>query len=261
MWGRISALMLRYVYLHRRSVARLGEIVFWPVMNLLLWGFLTAYMQRVVVPGVVIYFLGSMILWDMFYRAQITLSLSLTEEMWVKNILNILVAPVSMIELVCAMCCVGALKALINALILGVLAYGLHAFNLLSLGWMLAPCFLNLLLFAWATGMVTMALVVRYGVGGEALAWALPFLIQPFSAVFYPIEALPSWLQTVAWALPTSYVFESMRSVIRTGSAEGSLVLIALALNLVYLTAGATFFGWMLQQARRLGHLSRLGTY
>lgn len=174
MWRRISALVLRYIYLHRRSVARLGEIVFWPVMNLLLWGFLTTYMQRVVVPGVVIYFLGAMILWDMFYRAQITLSLSLTEEMWVKNVLNILVAPVSMVELVGAMCAVGATKALLNALILGLLAYILHAFNLLSLGFMLAPCFFNLLLFAWATGMVTMALVVRYGVGGGK-RWPGPY--------------------------------------------------------------------------------------
>lgn len=261
MWLRVSGLVLRYVYLHRRSVARLGEIFFWPVMNLLMWGFLTTYMQQLILPNVVIYFLGSMILWDMFYRAQVALSLSLTEEMWVKNILNLLITPVSMFELVLAMCCVGATKALINGVILGVLAYLLHVFNLLSLGLTLVPCCLNLLLFAWAIGMATMAIIVRYEVGGEALAWAFPFLLQPFSAVFYPIAVFPPWLQTLARALPSSYIFESMRMVLRTGATEASMLLIALGLNIVYLAAGAAFFGWMLQRARYQGHLSRLGMH
>jgi len=261
MWWRVSGMLLRYVYLHRRSMSRLGEILFWPVMNLLLWGFLTAYMQRLVLPDVVLYFLGAMILWDMFYRAQIAVSLSLTEEMWVKNILNLLIAPLSMYELVLAMCCVGATKALINAVVLGVLAYVLHAFNILSLGLTFVPCFLNLLLFAWAVGMVTMAVILRYGVAGEALAWGLPFLIQPFSAVFYPLDVFPPWLQLVARALPSSYIFESMRAVLRTGSADPFMLLAALGLNIVYLSAGAAFFGWMLQRVRRQGHLSRLGMH
>lgn len=259
MWWRVSGLVLRYIYLHRRNMSRLGEIVFWPVMNLFLWGFITAYMQRLALPNVVIFFLGSMILWDMFYRAQVTLSLSLSEEMWVKNLLNILIAPVSMFELVLAMCCVGGTKALLNAVVLGVLAYALYAFNLLHIGLALVPCFLNLLLFAWAMGMATMAVVVRYGMGSEALAWGLPFLIQPFSAVFYPIDVLPPWLQPVAYAVPSSYIFESLRAILRTGSAEPWMLLTAFGLNIVYLAAGAAFFGWMLQQARRQGHLSRLG--
>jgi ABC-2 type transport system permease protein len=261
MWLRVSGLVLRYVYLHRRSKSRLGEIFFWPVMNLLLWGFITDYMQRMGVPQVVMFFLGAMILWDMFYRAQVALSLALTEEMWVKNLINILIAPVSMFELVLAMCCVGASKALINAVVLGLLAYLLHAFNLLSLGFTLVPCFFNLLLFAWAIGMGTMAVIVRYGVGGEALAWGLPFLLQPFSAVFYPLDVLPFWLQVVALALPTSYIFESMRAVLHTGRAEPFMLLTAFGLNIIYLSAGAMCFGMMLQQARREGYLSRLGMH
>jgi ABC-2 type transport system permease protein len=144
---------------------------------------------------------------------------------------------------------------------IGVLAYVLYAFNLLSLGLMLVPCFLNLLCFAWAIGMATMALIIRYGVAGEALAWGIPFLIQPFSAVFYPLDVFPPWLQLLARALPSSYIFESMRLLLRTGAADASMLLIALGLNIVYLAAGATFFGWMLQRARRQGHLSRLGMH
>ncbi len=261
MWLRIGGLMLRYVYLYRRSMVRLGEICFWPVMNLLLWGFMTLYMQRVVVPGVVVFFLGSMILWDMFYRAQMAVYMALTEEMWVKNILNLLIAPVSMPEVVVAMCLVGLCKALINAIVLSLLAYLLHAFNILHLGWALVPCFVNLLLFAWAMGMATMGFILRFGISGEGLAWAMPFLIQPFSAVFYPVDVFPPWLQAVAQALPSAYVFESMRAALSTGAVDGAMLLKAFLLNLLYITAGAGFFGWMLYRARLQGHLSRLGLH
>lgn len=259
MWLRIRGLMLRYLYLYRRSLVRIGEICFWPVMNLLMWGFMTVYMQRVAVPGFVVFFLGSMILWDMFYRAQMSVSMALTEEMWVKNILNILLAPVSMPELVLAMCLVGLCKALINAVVLSILAYALHAFNILHVGWVLIPCFVNILLFAWAMGMGTMALILYFGISGEGLAWAMPFLIQPFAAVFYPVEVFPAWLQTIALTLPPAYVFESMRAVLNTGTVDGSLLLKAFFLNILYLTAGGCFFGWMLSQARQHGYLSRLG--
>lgn len=259
MWLRVSALVLRYVYLHRRNVSRLGEIVFWPVMNLLVWGFVTTYMQRIALPGVVVYFLGSMILWDMFYRAHIALSMALAEEMWVKNIVNILIAPVSIAELVIAMCCVGTIKALINVALLSVLATFLYAFNLWRLGGALIPCFLGILLFAWAMGMCTMGLLLRYGMAGEAIAWAIPFLIQPFAAVFYPVEIFPPWLRAVAYALPPTHIFESMRAVLQTGIVPVASLVTALVLSLVYLAAGAAFLGWMLQWTRRQGYLSRLG--
>jgi ABC-2 type transport system permease protein len=259
MWLHIRGLMLRYLYPYRRSLVRVGEICFWPVMNLLMWGFLTVYMQRMVMPGVVVFFLGSMILWDMFYRAQMAVSLALTEEMWVKNILNLLLAPVSIFELIFAMCLVGLLKALVNAAVLSTLAYGLHAFNLLNMGLALIPFFVCLLLFAWAVGMISMAITIRFGFAGESISWAMPFLIQPFSAVFYPVDVLPPWLQIVAYCLPSTYVFEGMRTVLRTERVDPGMLLLALGLNVVYLVAGATIFSWMLWQARRKGYLSRLG--
>jgi ABC-2 type transport system permease protein len=107
--------------------------------------------------------------------------------------------------------------------------------------------------------MCTMALMIRFGQAAEALAWGVPFLVQPVSAVFYPVDVLPAWLQTIAHLLPSTYVFEGMRAVLQTGSIEISMLLTALALNVVYLALGAVFFGWMLHQARERGYLSRLG--
>jgi ABC-2 type transport system permease protein len=259
MWLRVSALLLRHLYLYRRSHIRAGEVFFWPVMNLVLWGFITAYVQRLAFSETVSFLLGGLIFWDVLYRAQMAITLSVTEEVWVKNLLNIFIAPIHTADFILATALMGVIRAMANVLILGSLAYILYAFNLLTMGLALLPFLASLLLFGWAVGMCTMALMLRFGQAAEALAWGVPFLLQPLSAVFYPVDVLPPWLQAMAHLLPSMYIFEGMRTALRTGTVDKALLLTALALNIAYLAAGAGFFGWMLQQAREKGYLSRLG--
>jgi len=239
MWNRVGALLLRHFYLYRRSLARAMEIFFWPVMELLLWGFLTVYLRRLEVPVTVLFLIGAVIFWDVLYRSQQAITLSITEEIWVRNILNLFIAPVRIGEILLATCLVGVVKALVTALVLGTIAYVLYAFNLLAIGPALVPFLLVLLLFGWAVGMCTMGLILRYGQAAEALIWGVPFLLQPVSAVFYPVDVL--------------------RAALDGGRVDLRDLAFALVLNLVYLAAGAAFFGWMLRQVREKGYLSRLG--
>jgi ABC-2 type transport system permease protein len=102
-----------------------------------------------------------------------------------------------------------------------------------------------------------MSLVLRYGHAAEALIWGVPFLIQPISAVFYPVAVLPSALKLVAFALPSTYIFEGMRAVLNTGTMDSRLLAMAFGMNVVYLTAGGILFGWTLRLVRRKGYLSR----
>jgi len=254
---RVRALLLRYLYL--RSIARAMELCFWPVMDLLVWGFLTTYLQTVAVPTAVSYLIGAMILWDVLYRCQQAITLAVTEDIWARNILNVFVTPVRTSELLLATCLMGVFKAGLPAILLGVLAYALYSFNVLGIGPALAPFLASLLLFGWAVGMVTAALIVRFGQAAEALVWGVPFLIQPLSAVFYPLEVLPSPVQWAARLLPSTHVFEGMRKALSTGIVDTRLLALAFALNLVYLAVGAAFFGWMLERVREKGYLGRLG--
>jgi ABC-2 type transport system permease protein len=123
------------------------------------------------------------------------------------------------------------------------------------------PFWLNIVVFGWAVGMATMALVLRFGRAAEALVWGVPFLLQPISAVFYPLEVLPHGLQRIALLLPSTYVFEGMRTVLRTGVAPLDQLALAFVMNLFYLLGGAALFGCMLRQTRRKGYLSRLGMH
>lgn len=234
-------------------------VVFWPVMDLLVWGFVTAYLQRVTLPATVLFLLGGVIFWDVFYSSQQAITLSITEDIWVKNILNIFIAPVRIGELLLATSLLGVLRALASATVLTVLALLLYRFDFLAVGFALVPFLVSLLLFGWACGMFTMALILRFGSAAEALIWGIPFLVQPLSAVFYPVDILPRWLQPVSRLLPSTHVFEGMRLALRTGSVDLSSLATALGLNVAYLVGGTAFFGWMLRRVREKGYLSRLG--
>ncbi|HYM90687.1 MAG TPA: ABC transporter permease, partial [bacterium] len=192
--GRIFGLLLRQLYLYRRSMIRMLEVVYWPVMDLLVWGFVSVYVGRLRGGGAlaIAFLLGGMILWDIFFRAQQAISVSFLEDIWTRNLINVFVSPISTAEFIAAMLLLGVMKVIVTGVLLSVLAYALYAFNLFQYGLLLIPFVVNLLLSAWGIGIITTAMILRYGQGAETLAWAIPFLFTPFSAVFYPVAVLPA---------------------------------------------------------------------
>ncbi len=257
LFNRILAILLRHAYLHRRSPPRIMEIFFWPVMELLVWGYITVYLEQLEVSGAFLYLIGAMIFWDVLYRSQQARSLSMSEEFWVRNFINLFVSPLSIAEFISALCLVGVIKALVTTLVLAVLAQVIYQFDILQLGIGLLPFYANLLLFGWAVGLFTMGIIIRFGRAAEALIWGMPFALQPISAVFYPVHVLPDWLQSVALCLPSTYVFEGMRQVLTEEVINWSDMQMALGLNLIYMVLGGVFFALMLRIVRNKGYLPR----
>lgn len=261
--SRIAAMILRYFYLHKRSLPRTFEIFFWPVMELLVWGFVSQYLREVsggTLEKIALSVINAMIFWDILYRSQQGVSISFIEDIWTQNIVNLLVSPLRLWEWLAATFLYGMIKTLTITLILSCIALWLYHFNLISnVHLYLIPFVFNLLLFGWALGIFTSSLVIRWGHAAEALIWGVPFLIQPLSAIFYPLATLPNWLQPVALMLPSTYVFEGMRSLVQTGSISMRYFASALLLNAVYFALAGLFFRMMYRKARASGRLGRLG--
>jgi ABC-2 type transport system permease protein len=256
---RVSALLLRQVFLYRRSMIRSLEVVYWPVLDLLLWGFLSVYVARLRGGGAaaIAFLVGGLILWDIFFRVQQAISVSFLEDIWTRNLVNVFVSPVSTAEFLGATMLLGVVKVTVIALLMSGLAFALYAFNIFPYGPALLPFAVNLILSAWGMGIITTALILRYGQGAEVLAWAVAFLFQPFSAVFYPVQVLPPVLQRVAWALPTTYAFEGMRAVLAGHPVPWGYVAWALGLNVVLFAIAAAVFARVMWIARELGLLMR----
>jgi ABC-2 type transport system permease protein len=260
---RIIAMFQRYLFLHRRSLIRAFDIFFWPVMDLLIWGFVTMYIQQEVAVGpiaqLIVFLIGAMISWDIHYRGQQAVTISLMEEIWTRNIVNVLIAPIRLWEWIVASFLYGALKVAIVTALLALLAKGLYAFELARVGWAFFPLAANLLVFGWAIGILTAGLLLRFGYAAEALIWGIPFLLQPFSCVFYPVSSLPAWAQAIARCLPSTYIFEALRTVLREDSVAWAIWPLIIGLNVLYFALGTASFVWLFRRARATGHLGRLG--
>ncbi|MDO8594486.1 MAG: ABC transporter permease [bacterium] len=259
-WHRIQALLIRHLYLYQRSFPRIMDIVYWPVMELLVWGFLSLYIEKMNIAGfnAVTVLLGAVIFWDFLNQSQKSVSIAFLEEIWEKNLLNIFVTPLRLSEFFISTLLVGLVRLILVGIILTVLSFLMYHFNLFSLGFALIPFVLNLFLFGWSLGLFANAIILRFGTSAQILAWGFLVMVQPFSAVFYPVSALPAFLQPISWLLPSTYVFEGMRSVIATGTFSIEHLLGALLVNAVYLIVMVWFFFRMFAYVKREGKLLKL---
>ncbi len=260
--GRIRAMMLRHLYLMTSSWPRVLELIYWPTVQITLWGFIALYLagRGGGLAGLAAAFLSAVLLWDTFFRSQLGVSLSFMEEMWARNLGHLFVSPLRPFELVLSMFAMSLLRTLIGVGGAATLAIPIHGFNVVAeLGPPLALFFVNNLLFGWSLGLVVSALVLRLGLGAESLAWALVFLVQPVSAVYYPVAVLPEPLPWVAAVLPPAQVFEGMRGLLTKGVFDTARLARALLLNLGWMAVAGTVFVLLLRSARRLGLLLQVG--
>jgi len=258
---RSTALFIRHMYLYKRSVPRLLEVFYWPLLDLLVWGFITVYFAqfREKLPGFVTYFIGALILWDILFRSQQGISVSFLEDVWSRNLLNLFASPLNPAEYIFSLMVVSVAKLAIVTAVMAFLAWVLYSFNIFLIGLSLIPFVLSLVVMGWAIGIITTALILRFGQEAEVLAWALGFLFMPVSAVFYPVSVLPSFLRAIARFVPASYVFEGMREVVGTGKLPLNDLIHTSGLNAAYLLVAFLFFGWIFKIVKQKGLLVRIG--
>ena len=259
-FGRISALILRYLYLLRSSWPRIIEIAYWPTMQMVIWGFVSQHFSssspELTAGGILI---SVVLVWDCLFRSHISYTLSFLEELWSRNLGNLFVSPLRPAELIAALASISMMRTLIGMLPAALLAMPFFEVSVFEMGFPLLGFFLNLVLTGWAISQFVTGILIRYGLGAESLTWVLPFLIAPFSCIYYPLATLPDWMQSVAVFIPTTYIFEGMRALLINEVFRTDLMMKSFALNLVYLVVGVYIFFLSFQAARRHGLLLQSG--
>jgi len=258
---RVGAMVLRYWYLLRGSWPRLLELAYWPTMQMVLWGFINQFMAASsawVAQGAGV-LVSAVLLWDVLFRGQLGVSVSFLEEMWSRNLGHLFVSPLRPGEWVVALFTMSLIRTIIGLVPAALLAMPFFGYSVFSLGLPLAGFFANLIVFGWSLGLVIVALILRYGMGAEGLAWIVVFMLAPFSAVYYPVSVLPDWLQWVSLAMPSSHVFEGMRAVLYGGVVRWDHLVWAAGLNAVYMALCAGAFQYSFRQARVRGALLQTG--
>ena len=258
---RVRALIRRHAYLLLKSWPRLVSMAYYPTVTMVLWAFLTIYLKPTTsflqdAPG---FFIGAVLLWDVLFRGQLGVSLTFIEEMYSRNLGNLFVSPLRLYEFIAGQLTLSVLRTLIGVGGACLFAWLLFRYSIFSLGFPLIAYFWLLLAFGWSIGLAVSAMILRWGLGAEELAWAAIFLVAPVSGVYYPIAVLPAWLQSVAWMLPSAHAFEGMRAVLLQGAFPWHHFWAALLLDIGYLIVGAATFRYAINYARVHGKLLQMG--
>ena len=199
------------------SWPRMLDLIYWPTVQMLMWGFLQLYVSQnsgffAKAAGA---FIGAVLLWDILFRGQLGFSISFLEEMYARNLGNLMMSPLRPVEFIAALMIMSIDPAGDRHDPGDACSRSRSSISICgALGLALAVFFVNLLLTSWAVGILVAGMLLRNGLGAENMAWTFMFLFLPLTCVYYPVAVLPAWLQSFAWMLPPTYVFEGMRALL-----------------------------------------------
>tara|TARA_B100002052_G_C15837395_1_gene578441 strand:+ start:437 stop:1228 length:792 start_codon:yes stop_codon:yes gene_type:complete len=258
---RMIALSLRHLYLIKGSLPRILDLIYWPTIQIILWGFISKFftMHSDYYNHTVGIILSAAILYDFLFRSSISFNMLFLEEIWSRNFTNLFVSPLKVSEIITALTFTALLRTLIGIVPAIILASPLFGVSLFDLGSALFFLLLSLYFFGITLGLFVTSGLLRYGPAFENIAWSSLFLLAPLGCIYYPLSILPDWLQVLAKMLPLVYIFEEVRSILVNNVVDYSNIITALQLNMVYFVAGIVLFYFAFYGARKKGTLINVG--
>lgn len=256
--NRIKAILIHEFYITYRSVEVIMDVFFFPLISIIVFGYLAVYLSGTTNSNTANNLLFAMILWQLVYIVQYSISVGSLWSIWSKNLSNIFITPISLTEYMSAHIFSGVLKAIVVLLGSSVVSILLFDFNIYQIG--LSNIFLflvNLILFSISTGIGILGLIFRFGTRIQALAWSITFLFQPLTAAFYPVSVLPTPIQKIAYMLPPTYIFEALRASMTSMVIRWDLISISFLLNMFYLILSIFSFRYMYRKSKETGQFAR----
>ena len=260
-FNRIYALSIRHLYLIKSSFPRILDLIYWPTIQILLWGFISQFftMYSDYYNNTIGVILSCAILYDFLFRSSISFNMLFLEEIWSRNFVNLFVSPLKISEVVTALTTTALLRTLIGIIPAIILMSPLFGVSLLTMGPPLFLLFLSMYLFGTTLGLLVTSGLLRFGPAFENTAWSSLFLLAPLGCVYYPLSILPEWLQILAKGLPLVYIFEESRSILINSEVNYNNIMTALALNLFYFVSAVIIFYLAFSGARKKGTLVNMG--
>ena len=258
---RMYALTLRHIYLIKSSLPRILDLIYWPTIQIILWGFISKFftLHSDYYNHTVGIILSAAILYDFLFRSSISFNMLFLEEVWSRNFTNLFVAPLKVSEIITALTFTALMRTLIGIVPAILLASPFFGISLFDLGPSLFLMLLSLYFFGITLGLLVTSGLLRYGPAFENIAWSSLFLLAQLGCIYYPLSILPEWLQVLAKMLPLVYIFEEVRSVLVNGAVNYSNIMNAIQLNLIYFIFSIFVFYLAFYGARKKGTLINVG--
>ena len=258
---KIYGLFLRHFYLITRSFPRILDLIYWPSIQITLWGFISNFFasHSSFYNGTVGVILSCAILYDLLFRTSIGFNMLFLEEIWSRNFTNLFIAPMKISEIIVSLVFTALIRALIGLVPAILLTSPLFGISLFDLGLPLALLFLSLYIFGITLGLFVSAGLLRFGPSFENISWSTLFLLAPFGCIYYPVETLPEIFQSIAYVLPLVYIFEEARNILVNDFVNYENIIQAFYLNALYLIIAISVFYYSFDKARDKGTLINIG--
>ncbi len=259
--SRIYGLFLRHFFLIKGSFPRILDLIYWPSIQIILWGFISKFFSTYSdyynnTVGVI---LTCAILYDFLFRSSISFNMLFLEEIWSRNFTNLFIAPMKISEIIISLVFTALVRTLIGLVPAILITSPLFGISILNLGIPLFFLFLSLYTFGITLGLLVSSGLLRFGPSFENIAWSSLFLLAPLGCIYYPIEILPEFFQKVARALPLVYIFEEARNILVNNIVNYENIFKAFYLNFFYLIIGISLFYYSFSEARKRGSLINVG--
>lgn len=251
---RLYAFGLRHTFPLRRDFDLLSDMLYWPMIDVLVWGITSQWLGsgdgKASVIGAI---LTGLILWNIIWRSQSEVSRNLIDEIWNNNLVNLFTTPLSLGEWIMGVIGLSLMKMTFTVTLISSMIFLLYKVSIFTLGWWLVPFFIGAAMSGWWIGFIAAGIVIRWGPKVQTVVWTLPGVLLPFSVVFFPLALLPTFLQPISRLLPTTYIFESMRSLLATGHVDWRYIAMSYVLNLIYLAGALIWFKRSFRHSLSLG--------
>ena len=260
-WYKIYALSLRHIYLIKGSFPRILDLIYWPTIQIFLWGFISKFftLSSSYYENTVGIILSAAILYDFLFRSSISFNMLFLEEIWSRNFTNLFIAPLKINEIIISLIFTALIRTLIGIVPAILLTSPLFGISIFKLGFPLMLLFLSLYFFGITLGLLVSSGLIRYGPSFENIAWSSLFLLAPLGCIYYPIEILPHFFQILAKALPLVYIFDEARNILLNDTVNYYNIYLAYFLNLIYLVLSIILFYLSFSKAREKGTLINMG--
>ncbi len=260
-FNKVYALGLRHMYLISNSLPRIIDLIYWPTVQIFLWGFISKFftLNSEYYSNTVGIILTAAILYDFLFRISISFNMMFLEEIWSRNFTNLFIAPIKISEIVASLTFTAILRALIGMIPAAIIAIPLFGVSVFKLGMPLLFLLLALYLFGITLGLLVTSGLLRFGPSFENIAWASLFFLAPLGCIYYPIEILPNSLQIIAKGLPLVHIFEEMRSILISGNVNYFDIIKSISISIVYFILGVIIFYVSFLGAKVRGTLINMG--
>ena len=260
-WNKIYGLSLRHIYLIKGSFPRILDLIYWPSIQVFLWGFISKFftMSSEYYSNTVGIILTAAILYDFLFRASISYNMMFLEEIWSRNFTNLFIAPIKIREIIAALTLTAILRTCIGLVPAALLAIPLFGVSILKLGIPLLFLLISLYIFGISLGLLVTSGLIRFGPSFENIAWASLFFLAPLGCIYYPIEILPGWLQLISKVLPLVHIFEAMRDILINDIVNYSQIIKSIIISIFYFILGVSVFYISYFGARERGTLINMG--